>query len=58
VLNRYCFIPVIESLRADPYLLQYQDPVMARVKSRNAIGWAEDWSPESTVYATVEIEPT
>ena len=31
---------------------------MARVKSRNAIGWAEDWSPESTVYATVEIEPT
>ena len=58
VLNAYCFIPVIESLRADPYLLEFQDPIMARVKSRNAIGWSEAWSLESLVFATVEVEPT
>lgn len=58
LLNRYCFIPVVTVLRADPYSLVFQDPIIARVKSRNIIGWSINYSLDNSIYATVQVEPT
>lgn len=57
LLNRYCFIPVVTVLRVEPYSLVFQDPIIARVKSRNIIGWALDYSLENSIYATIQVEP-
>jgi hypothetical protein len=57
VLSRYCFIPVASVLRQQPYNLVFKDPVYAIIKARNIIGWADSYSNENTVYATIQVEP-
>ena len=44
-------------LRADPYLLEFKEPIIARVKARNIIGWSLDYSLENSIYATIQVEP-
>jgi hypothetical protein len=40
-------------LRASPYSLVFRDLVVAKVKSTNAIGWADSYSEENTAGAMV-----
>lgn len=58
VLTRYCHVPVTEVLRVSPYGLVFKDPVIAIVKARNAIGWAQSFSNENTIFATIQVEPS
>lgn len=57
VNNRYCLIPMQSVLRQSPYSLEYSDLVIAKVKARNSIGWAESFSPENEVGAQIQVLP-
>jgi hypothetical protein len=45
------------SLRSSPFNLVLNDPVYAKIKSRNAIGWSENYSSASSVTSTIATEP-
>lgn len=40
-------------LRQPPYSLSYKDLVVARVRARNAIGWAHSFSDPNTIGAHI-----
>lgn len=58
VNNRYCHVPLASILRKAPYNLEYNDLVVAQVSSKNAIGWAYNYSPDNTIGALIQIEPS
>jgi len=45
-------------LREAPYSLVFKDLVIAKFRSRNAIGWSNNYSNENSVGALVQIEPS
>ncbi len=55
VLSRSCQIPM-NSLRLAPYNLDYPDIVIAKVRSRNLIGWSE-LSDANVIGGKVLTEP-
>lgn len=45
-------------LRQEPYNLEYADLVVAKILSRNAIGWAESFSAPNDVGAQIQVLPS
>jgi len=45
------------SLRSSPYNLVLADPVYAKIKSRNAIGWSVNYSAVSSITSSITTEP-
>lgn len=58
VQNRYCHVPMQSVLRQAPFNLQYNDLVVARIRARNQIGFAVDFSNENSVGARVQVLPS
>ena len=50
---RYCHVPLQSVLREAPYSLEYTDLVVAKVRARNLIGWANEYSDENTAGALI-----
>lgn len=55
VSNRYCDVPMVH-LRQSPYAMVLNDPVKAKVRAYNLIGWSP-YSAETTSYALISTEP-
>ena len=55
-LNAFCSI-AMQDFIAEPYLLERDDLIVARVQALNAVGWSET-SPENIEGQTVETAPT
>jgi hypothetical protein len=45
-------------LRSAPYSLEYNDLVVAKIKARNTIGWAEEFSDENSSGARIQVLPS
>lgn len=58
VTNRYCHVPLASVLREAPFSLNYNDLVVAKISSKNQIGWALEYSQENTIGAYVQVEPS
>jgi len=52
VAAMYCHVPVT-TLRAAPYSLNFRTLLIAKVKAKNAIGWATNFSQENTTGAMI-----
>lgn len=55
VTNRYCDVTMVH-LRQSPYAMVLNDPVKAKVRAYNLIGWSP-YSAETTSYALISTEP-
>lgn len=55
VASRSCSIP-LTVFRQDPFNLDYPDQVIAKVRSRNDIGW-NDYSDSNLLGAIIQTEP-
>jgi hypothetical protein len=54
---RYCHVPVQSVLREAPYSLEFTDLVVAKIRARNSIGWANEYSDENTYGAHIQVLP-
>lgn len=45
-------------LRQAPYSLVYNDLVVAKIRARNSIGWANEYSEENTDGAKIQVLPS
>jgi len=56
ILARACEIP-LTTLRASPFSLLFNEIVVAKVSSTNAVGTSSGYSPENTAGALIYTEP-
>jgi large repetitive protein len=51
-----CAVPMA-TLRASPFALVLNDPVIAKVRAHNLLGWSLAYSPPTVTGATIKTEP-